>query len=954
MTTYAEAKAMVNATAVFWAEISGIPWAGCDGLITESNKSTLFTDSKTPARTFIKCLEIPKDSFGRSMELHSAEASVGGFSVSFTDVQTDAHPDGHWTWVFGSERSDIARTRLDTNVALHVGGAGHDWSTEGVLGGGFSGFPLYIYCELETALADNEADPLFTDVSRAQFQSPATPHKSNVYGIFPEVTDHPTQWAGRIVTLFQTYMDGDGSLASTDGTAATARAAAHKWRGVLRDVTYRDNTWTLRCDSLDTLLKRQCVRGQPEAEIATRVDVQKLVTNGVDIGGTVCSVTLVDPTGAVDEHGYWGAITEGIYTRESFTQALNNVWQQGVATDEDGNTNTWRGQLTFSWEPEGLRIIYHTAAVAADVRQAIINLGENVVSADDGANFDTFSYWQQLGVTADNATYITPGEPVADTDYAFYIDAAAALEVDLAGHRRRTVMVAPADQLGGIAGASSFSEGDAAAVISDAGVTPCTVLAVDAANGLIRIRRIPELDPFGLVHVGTETKPIKLRKAFYCTRAQNELGMAGPGIADPALRLLLSSGLSAYNHTNYDVDDEGIGIAFPHDSPMASSDSTEALLDVTAFLDFFGEAEAYVASVLDFIYEPTEMRKWLTQRVGFLGGFVTVINGQLTVRRGVAPLISDAQHTIAETELLPGWSVDLGQIATIDGVVFKHDWSMADREYMLTTTAIAGDETGGTEPQNRLTWEDKGIRTDRSRLFALASAYLYDFGTGNRILSGATDRVHWNVEPGQVVRFSDDGDGDDMDDTRKYLGLPNPDGTRGFSSGASSARMVAMSVTASPADGTTQLKLIHVTTRRSGYAPSAWIESYTNVGNAVLTCTAQFFRPTADGVDVGAFTVGDKVRVVSANPTQAGADPGLETGEGGLTIQSINETASTITLTGTLAVAWPSPPAAASQCIYLMLDPYQTASQTDAAKEWAHVGDSSGDVGDTTEDAFQW
>jgi hypothetical protein len=143
---------------------------------------------------------------------------------------------------------------------------------------------------------------------------------------------------------------------------------------------------------------------------------------------------------------------------------------------------------------------------------------------------------------------------------------------------------------------------------------------------------------------------------------------------------------------------------------------------------------------------------------------------------------------------------------------------------------------------------------------------------------------------------------------------------------------------------------VNVRTRRSGYSASAWIESFTNVGAAVLTVSTNCFRAAEDGADGLAFTVVDKVRILRVNPTQAGAEPGIQTSEAGLTIASINAAGTQITLTGVLAVAWVS----GVTPMVLVHDPYATANQTDAAKAWAYPGDSSGDIGDGGDPCYTW
>src|SRR3990172_5150208 len=107
MATYAALASQANARAVYWLEISGLPYAFGDGLITEANKATLFTDGYTEALTVVGALANPPvaQTQSRSIELLAGRGQSGGLEVSLVDVETTARPDGFLTWLFGGELS---------------------------------------------------------------------------------------------------------------------------------------------------------------------------------------------------------------------------------------------------------------------------------------------------------------------------------------------------------------------------------------------------------------------------------------------------------------------------------------------------------------------------------------------------------------------------------------------------------------------------------------------------------------------------------------------------------------------------------------------------------------------------------------------------------------------------------------------------------------------------------
>lgn len=946
--TFAQLKAEPEATLVVWLEISGIPYAFSNGAITETNKATLFGDPITPARTFYSGIQDQDLSFSKSIELLSGKGTTGGFSVKLLDFETATHLDGFLTWLFGYARTTIARSRLTADVTKHVGGAGHDWTVEdNTVFGAAGAFSDPLYCGLETvAPASLNADTVtLDDVDRSEYESPCIAHRADRSGLYPWVTDHPTQWHGRLVRLFVTYMDGAGDIASDTGLSINARSSAHQIVGVLRDVSFTsEGVWELRCDGVDTLLNREMMRGAPEADISRRIRVYSATDDVGVLPGTTAPVAVVSQiTAAAAFEAFWIelATPDAFYTPSEFIDAFN----VGARAPTSISGGAFLGMLTASLEGNDIVFRYETDNATVCWCQLLWQVPINAWREFDNTAF----YWRQLGFPADTRNPIeltNGGFGAVSTTYMNVIGIdQQGIALDLKSGWEKTILLQSHPEFT----AASWAADDWAVVISDEGVTLCRVISISGADNTVTIK--VHLGEPRIRHYMGVDKPAKFRKCIY---AYPGLANDDHRLAHPVLTVLLSTGVGAFNHDSYDCLDEGLGIELPHETPSASGDSYSSVIDVESFERFFDEAAAYVEDITDVIYEPTKVLDWLTARLAFLGGYLVVNDGRLAVQRGLTPLWSRTDHTITEGEMLPTRSLSFGDAAMVEAVKYSHRWDRHGERFMLVEEYVRGDAQSDVADKT-VAFEDKGIRLREGAGYDMAMEVLSEFLDEGSRYRVQLDRALIDIEPGQVVGFSDEGTGDDTDDSRLYKGLPNPDGTRGFSSGT--AKMIVLDASASQEEQTTDATLLLVRRKRSGYSASAWISSWADAGGqTTLTCDTNVFRHADDGPDVGAFSVGDKVRVISINPTQADGGAGvdhIENQETGLTIDSINEAADTITLTATLALAWPSPPASASQLMVLVHDEYATANQTTEAKLWCHVGDS-GVIDSTTDEAYEW
>lgn len=927
-TTFDLLKARAGAHVVAWAEISGLPWAFSDGFITETNKSTLFTDAYTPTLTFFSALEAPEYNETRSIELLTGKGRRGGFSLKLTDFRNTTYMDGFFTWLFGSERGTISRVRIAQDIGKSSDFTA-DWNLAANIG--TNGVAADYYCGLETVNGTpDHAGTQLDNVTRSKYLSPCISHKQNSTGVFPELTDHPTVWRGRLVHLYLTFVAA-GELA---GGAASARSSAHHIVGILEHVQWDGEHWVLQCDSIDKLLDRECCKGLATARVSRLVPA---VVGGflADIDGSVTGYNTDAPAlrvsswndTAQEAYQYDVYIPEATYSVDEFIEQINAKFVAGFNSREGV---AWRGELSLALDGGILRLTYVTSAVAAEVQTCTVffmgefNTANGILSIED--------YWGQIVADTGIGVDVTTDLPAASTVYEALVTARTDTVLSgYGGHAITVPLQAGPEDSSPSSFATQIGDKHVVCIESQSGRQFSRVISTDAANGTITLFHMgPDLGP----HEGSEEHPIRITLVCWLSTLGN-FGRFGP-VGTGVMRLLLSTGESGFNDSTYDTLAEGIGIEWPHETPTASADTTASLLDLESFERAWADAAVYCDYIEDVLWKPFKFRPWLEARLAFFGYYLAVENGQLKARAGLTRLAHQQDASLTKSETIEG-GVSFGQDAGVRGVRFVlGDLERGQPEY--TRTFLLGNKADN-DMQIR-EHVDRGVHTDLERLLLLAQNTLVEYGKEAWRYSMRVDRALLDVEPGMVISVSDIGSGD----TSSFAGrgFPNPDGTRGLSA----VRMLVLEAETDWQDGvTTTINLLHSKTKRGGYSASAWIVSHAG-SPSVLTCEANAFSPTADGVDTSRFTVGDKVLVVAVNPTTT------ENGSQAFTIAGIS--GNTITLSGAIDTAGANAHFASGEPLALIHNQYQTASQTTTAKAWAHIGDSSGDIGDGGDACYQW
>lgn len=934
--TYAQLRDSGVGRVVWWLEISGIPYLYSSSSLLTPGK---FSDGYTNGLTFLNLLQEPGSIVGKSIDPLSANSRDGGMSIQLVDEalyggSITARLDGHFTWLFGYERSSILRTYLTADVPLHAGGAGHNWAVADS-----SAFPASgkLYRGLETVSYASKADAThFTTVTRAVNRSEESAHRGFVFGsqtVYPEVTDHPIEWAGRIVTLFQSYMGPDNSLA---GGAAGARAAAKRFRGILREVVTEGKKVTISCDSIDKLLDRKLVRSAPRARLTTRVNVKNAHIwagdpgDAADMTGAVMTVFQWDAAGNSES---WNVgVTSGFYTPEGLVNAINLVLNPLPVGQ--WNARSFYGQLTLVLGADGLLVTF-TADAGTPCRTQV--LFDQALREEAGS---TQEYWSAMGfdsLAGPDGVILNDG--FGTSEYSVVVPRSTVVFWDFGrGEITKVLQLAqgPDDSP-----ASEFTTAwgqDIVVLESSVGMFYARVVDVSIANNTIELTHANDLGLFVMPNedliASTADHPVFVRRVYLQNTGPNALKKS-------AMQLMLSTGLANFNDPTYDLLPEGVGAAIPNRTLTAGIANSEGFVDVEAWERFWTESEIYVQEpIFDVIIEPMSLREWLTRRVAFFNGHIIVDNGAISVRKGLGAARHESRELKFKQESGEGRR-DSTHKGYARGLHYFWEYDTLTQTFKKEAYFSFSHPRAKAEDK-WLERQDYGVRATLDQIRQLASEALSELSTPGPIITVQANRLLTDIEPGKGLLFSDEGADEASQGFRAHRGLPNRYGTRGHSQ----TPTLVLGVRGKPGLGM-QLTLLEGAGKRGGYSPTAWIISFAAdtpaVGQCRLTCTAQRFSPTSDGADVTRFQVGEKVMLIRMS-----APTGASRGSGGHTILAINAGANTIDLQN-------NPAGVTSGQTLILVHQGFGATQPASAKVWAGIGDSSGDIEDVvTELCYKW
>jgi hypothetical protein len=189
------------------------------------------------------------------------------------DAPVTVYPQGFWSWLLAyGDRTNATRMTDSTGTSLNTvkGLDPKDWnaSTYGrkFTVGSTTGFPAgantddsYLYVNNETIWynssdADSFGDDSDTnDLQRGQFGSLNQVHEYTIQsGIYPEVTDHPSTWAGRWVKIWFNAID---PATGYPFPFSVARARMYMWGDHNQAIGPGSAKYTIRLSAAKNLLK---------------------------------------------------------------------------------------------------------------------------------------------------------------------------------------------------------------------------------------------------------------------------------------------------------------------------------------------------------------------------------------------------------------------------------------------------------------------------------------------------------------------------------------------------------------------------------------------------------------------------------------------------------------------------------------------------------------------------
>jgi len=415
-------------------------------------------------------------------------------------------------------------------------------------------------------------------------------------------------------------------------------------------------------------------------------------------------------------------------------------------------------------------------------------------------------------------------------------------------------------------------------------------------------------------------------KQVWCER-----GSAG----DILLKLLLSTGVSGYNDSTYDVNTAQMGLGIPY-----------SLVDVPSFQSIDDRYELYLTG-------PRSVGEILATILAATSRYLIWKDGKITVSFPGY----DSPSTFDYVELTEANKAVPNEPSTmqysLDGMVnrvrLKH-YTLDDgrsKSFFQQVAMIAqGTIPHLSRPDNSYSFDlapsitdfgqKKAIEIDGAgildpdgwREHTAATAFAF-FGRPLAYIERTYDPTVWHLTVGDIVRLTDDRLLDPADGARGISGLG----------------CFVLSTKIDPRTGIGRCRLAfipdHPASRYATYAPSALCTGYT-AATKVATFSANVFTPSSTGLtDIDYFSIGDKVALIELSPTTA-ASPSRFTGE--IQSKGTNQCTFTIDITGGAGLT--------AGKTYVM--EYQAYSACTAAQQAKCFVASTSDKINTTVEANRW
>lgn len=320
--------------------------------------------------------------------------------------------------------------------------------------------------------------------------------------------------------------------------------------------------------------------------------------------------------------------------------------------------------------------------------------------------------------------------------------------------------------------------------------------------------------------------------------------------ADVLLRLMLSTGVSGYNDSTYDVYPYGMGIGLPY-----------GMVDVPSFAEL--DKIPYELVLL----EPMPFDKFIEAIGAATNSYIVWRDGKITCSTpvgfvspyqiGVTQLTESNKATAGPRGEPDRSTVDYVPNALINRMTLEYAFG-ADKNPQKTITVVADASISDFQQQRSIRIKAPGLIDGAQWIDTVAAPALAYFSRPMAVISRSIDHSLLHLTPGEAVSITDNGIIDPVTGTRGVTNFPAWVLSVDFDWGTAIGKITCAFL---PGKDWNQA---------ATWSPSAKVASYVG-GTKTITLSANQFSDSSESVDASYFVAGDKIRVVEESPATPAA-----------------------------------------------------------------------------------
>lgn len=664
----------------------------------------------------------------------------------------------------------------------------------------------------------------------------STPHTINTLtNAAPIVSDTPTDSYNRGVALYLHHFE--------DGIWSTKSNAKLIWAGRIKSVTDEGNTFNVTAQNFMEVLARSTLMSEQfTGQVADglwlteRLWRMRVIEKVNGVSNVDVEADLYSVAGRYQWNEVLSTINDALRSSGSLGTSLNYDWT--TWTNFEG-TNTIASQTTGIGVNVGFefRVYLHPQVWGL--------LGFDSSGADIYRNSDSTMAGIRLsrdGIDSDNILINAPHQPVFSYPHT---EVGATMEFDQVD--------------GSFIAQSTFPEelGLAPAVEGFLQIGDEKVLAVKKSTDTKYVVHADVTGHFadrGL-DVDSTAEPIHvIRRGDGLRKLQaKQLWWESDKTADVVLRTMLSTGTADFNHATYDKNPYEMGVGVP-----------DSAIDTDSFIGLGDD------KISLFLSEPTPFGPWLTSILATSGRYIVWVNGKLTVKRPrfdgqslAASWTLNEGNTGGDPDDSPAESratISYGAERLVNRFQLDYDQSISGK---FRRKAFVQNVASITDYGQRNTIKHKGLALGSANVEPwidnVASVGLGLFSRPITIFSRTYDQTLIEMRPLDTVSVND-----------KYM-IDPVSGTRGVTSYPGWVLSTSFDWRTMRGDVTIAMLTDLDPSRIGAWAPTARVdEGAANAGYDVatttLTCKANEYSHSSQGVDASFFAASEVVHIVELGP----------------------------------------------------------------------------------------